>query len=237
MRAFTQAKCDDAVANCFGYHALQIGANNLPLMRNSRTTNCWVADIAYTLDTNTTNAQLSLHPAALPFPENSIDAILMPHTLEFTSEPHATLREAQRVLVPEGRLIIIGFNPKSLWGLQHASIYLAQKLGICQHPLITNLKEPIKYHRLRDWLSLLNFDIAAGCFYNYRPSLRNDKWFKRLQSLELVGDRWFASFGNIYFLQAIKRTHGVRLIQPNWKFKKQHSNSAVAIQKQHHSKK
>ncbi|WP_223717365.1 class I SAM-dependent methyltransferase, partial [Escherichia fergusonii] len=54
---------------------------------------------------------------ALPFPANSLDLVVLPHALELASDPHETLREVERVLVPEGRVVILGFNPASLWGL------------------------------------------------------------------------------------------------------------------------
>lgn len=215
------------MADCFGYHAVQIGASHLPLMRNSRIKHCWVADTQNTPTNNT--AHMQLHPAALPFAENSIDAIVLPHTLELSCDPHATLREAQRVLVPEGRLIIIGFNPKSLWGAQYTSSKLAQRLSLRQHPLIADIHEPIGYRRLHDWLNLLNFDIMAGCFGNYRPSVRNHAWFQRLQSLELAGERWFPTFGGVYFLQATKRLPSVRLIPASWKLEPSTPSNPIAV--------
>lgn len=223
------------MTDCFGYHAVQIGLANMPFMRHSRTAHNWVADTAaqsqHKPQHKTPHPQLYLNPTALPFAENSIDALLLPHTLECSHAPHAVLREAQRVLVPEGRLIIIGFNPKSLWGAQYTSTQLAQRLSLCQHPMIANIHEPISYRRLHDWLNLLDFDITAGCFGSYRPSMRSSKWFKRLQSLELAGQRWFPTFGGVYFLQATKRVHSMRLIQPSWKIQKSTHAAPIAITK------
>ena len=56
----------------------------------------------------------------LPFEAQSVDLIVMPHTLEFTRDPHRLLREAERVLMPEGQLIILGFNSLSLWGARQS---------------------------------------------------------------------------------------------------------------------
>ena len=55
---------------------------------------------------------------ALPFPDHSLDLVVLPHALELSRDPHLTLREVERVLVPEGRVMILGFNPASLWGLR-----------------------------------------------------------------------------------------------------------------------
>ena len=49
-------------------------------------------------------------------PENSLDLIVLPHALEFTDDPHLMLREAYRVIRPEGQIVIAGFNPFSLFG-------------------------------------------------------------------------------------------------------------------------
>ena len=54
----------------------------------------------------------------LPFATHSIDLVVMPHILEFAEDPHQVLREVERVLVPEGHVVITGFNPASLWGLR-----------------------------------------------------------------------------------------------------------------------
>ncbi|MBK6906226.1 MAG: methyltransferase domain-containing protein [Rhodocyclaceae bacterium] len=44
----------------------------------------------------------------LPFASNSIDLVVVPHTLEFDSNPHQVLREVERVLVPEGQVLVSG---------------------------------------------------------------------------------------------------------------------------------
>lgn len=217
------------MADYFGFHAVQIGLNDMPLMRNSHIKNCWLADNSLTRCQEKKYMHFYCNSAALPFAENSIDAILLPHTLECSHTPHATLREVQRVLIPEGRLIIIGFNPKSLWGAQYVSNKLAQRLGISRGPFIADIHEPISYRRLRDWLNLLDFDISAGCFGNYRPSLRTSAWFQHLQALELIGNRWFPTFGGVYFLQATKRVHSMRLTQPTWKIQKTTHTTPIVV--------
>ena len=72
---------------------------------------------------------LLTEPAALPFAAASLDLLLLPHTLELSLDPHATLREVERVLVPEGRVVISGLNPASLWGLRQRRARLYQRLG------------------------------------------------------------------------------------------------------------
>ena len=122
---------------------------------------------------------------ALPFPEASLDLVVLPHTLELNTDPHATLREVERVLVPEGRVVICGLNPASLWGLRQRRAHLYRRLGFGELYL-PNAGEFIGYWRLRDWLRLLSFEVESGRFGCYRPAVRTEKW---LRPLRLDGPR------------------------------------------------
>jgi SAM-dependent methyltransferase len=116
--AAENAQLGHVLGDYFGYHALQVegapqllGAHESPI--NHRV---WLSF------TNMKHAQfptVRTHSSFLPFREDSIDLILLPHVLEFVEDPKNLLNEIQRVLIPEGRLIIFGFNPSSLWGLAH----------------------------------------------------------------------------------------------------------------------
>lgn len=236
LRQWEQARCDQAVGDCFGYHALQIGSEHLPLLRNSRIQQRWVAGIDLPPALAQRPAQpphLVLEPMALPFAQASLDLVLLPHTLEASADPHATLREVARVLVPEGRLLVIGFNPNSLWGMQQGSRALAQRMGSSTPPFIPDVDDLIGYRRLRDWLRLLGFEVNGGRFGCYRPGLHSPKWFEHLDWLERAGDRWWPFWGGVYFLQAIKRVKAPRLLQPRWKLAKQARSAVPAVQRGH----
>jgi hypothetical protein len=85
--------------------------------------------------------------------------VVLPHALELARDPHQTLREVERVLVPEGRVVIVGFNPASLWGLrQRAGRVRAGWAGRNQPLYLPRAGEFIGYWRLRDWLRLLGFE-------------------------------------------------------------------------------
>lgn len=236
LHNWSQERCDQAVADCFGYHALQIGMPAWPLLHNSRIQHRWVAATNETCEkapTNTPTAlterpNLVLHSAALPFADASIDLMVLPYALEASANPHATLREAARVLMPEGHLLILGLNPASLWGMQHKKRFFAQHLGSRVPPLFPGVRQWLGFRTLRDWLQLLNFEISGGRFGCYRPILRNVPWFERLQWLEAAGDRWWPSMGGVYFLHAIKRVHGAYLMHPNWSLAQQTGSSAPA---------
>ncbi|MDR0248025.1 MAG: class I SAM-dependent methyltransferase, partial [Burkholderiales bacterium] len=101
---------DRTIPDLFGFYALQIGLPQQPLLTQSRIPHRW------TLDFNPP-ANVRADPHALPLPDDVIDLVAMPHALEFTDDPHQLLREAHRVLRPEGRLLIVGINPYSLFGV------------------------------------------------------------------------------------------------------------------------
>jgi SAM-dependent methyltransferase len=144
----------------------------------------------------------------LPFEAQSVDLIVMPHTLEFTSDPHRLLREAERVLMPEGQLIILGFNSLSLWGAR-------QSVGkMTGRPFVPAAVDLIAFTRLKDWIKLLGFDLERGRFGCYRPPLGSDQWLSRYSFMEAAGDRWWPIFGATYMIKAIKRVPGMRLVGP-----------------------
>ena len=233
---------DQAVSDIFGYHALQLGLPELDALQANRMPHKWlalespliatpsppVADGAIAATPAATGssprAALVTDSAALPFPENSLDLVVLPHTLELSSDPHATLREVERVLVPEGRVVISGFNPTSLWGFRQSRGHFYQRLGY-QDLFLPKTGEFIGYWRLRDWLRLLDFEVESGRFGCYRPALTSQKWLDRFDWMDAAGERWWPIFGAVYFLVAVKRVRGVRLLEPAWKT---HKNPAAA---------
>jgi SAM-dependent methyltransferase len=96
--------------------------------------------------------------AHLPVSSGSVDAVLLPHTLEYAPDPYAVLREADRVLVAEGQLIVLGFRPTSFWGLRSA----ASPGG---YP--PALRRRLASGRVRDWLGLLSYEIVSLRPYLY----------------------------------------------------------------------
>ncbi|MBC8119585.1 MAG: class I SAM-dependent methyltransferase, partial [Burkholderiaceae bacterium] len=151
----------------------------------------------------------------LPFATHSIDLVVMPHILEFTDDPHQVLREVERVLVPEGHVVITGFNPASLWGVRQ---YLT-RLGAT--PYLPREGRFLSLPRIKDWLKLLSFDVERGRFGCYAPSVRQEQWLARWQFMEKAGDRWWPFLGAIYLLTAVKRVRGMRLIGAVWKGKEE----------------
>ncbi len=230
MLAWEQARLDHAVADAFGFHALQLGLPELDGLRANRMPHRWVASDALIvpealvlppldaelLTTQAPHQPIALHCEfdALPFPNASIDLVVLPHALELARDPHHTLREVERVLVPEGRVVIAGFNPAGLWGLRQRAGRVKHGLGIRRDgPLfLPRAGDFLGYWRLRDWLRLLGFECEAGRFGCWRPPLRSERWLERFAWMDRVGDRWWPVLGSVYFLQAVKRVRGMRLV-------------------------
>jgi SAM-dependent methyltransferase len=230
MLAWEQARLDHAVADAFGFHALQLGLPELDGLRANRMPHRWVASDslrvpealvlppldAELLTTQSPHQPIALHCEfdALPFPHASIDLVVLPHALELARDPHHTLREVERVLVPEGRVVIAGFNPASLWGLRQRAGHMVRGLGIGRDRslYLPRAGDFIGYWRLRDWLRLLGFEVEAGRFGCWRPPLSTESWLDRFAWMDDIGDRWWPVLGAVYFLVAVKRVRGMRLV-------------------------
>ncbi|MBS0448462.1 MAG: class I SAM-dependent methyltransferase [Proteobacteria bacterium] len=235
-----QRHLDTAVADIFGFHALQLGWPELDALRANRMPHRWIGversvpdDEAPAADAvvavpeaepaaTRPGAEPRPRPAiallcdfdALPFDANSLDLVVLPHALELARDPHLALREVERVLVPEGRVVIVGFNPASLWGLRQRLGELRRGVdGGAARPLfVSDAGDFLGYRRLRDWLKLLSFEIEAGRFGCYRPPVAAETWLQRYAWIESVGERWWPVFGAVYFVVAVKRVRGMRLV-------------------------
>ncbi len=230
LLAWEQDVLDHAVTDAFGYHALQLGLPELDGLRANRMPHRWVASDSMvvpellampppsdTLITTTPPDEplaLFCEYDALPCPDNSIDLVVMPHTLERARDPHRTLREVERVLRPEGRVVIAGFNPASLWGLRQRGGHLVRGAGLGRSsPMyLPRAGEFIGYWRLRDWLRLLSFEVEGGRFGCYKPPLSSQRWLDRFGWMDRLGDRWWPVLGSVYAITAVKRVRGMRLV-------------------------
>ena len=217
LMAWEQSQFDQAVADLFGYHALQLGVAEIDGLRANRMSHRWLAlPQGLTADPLRPRAALVSDFGALPFSANSLDLVLLPHTLELSLDPHATLREVERVLVPDGRVVICGLNPASLWGLRQRRARLCRKVGFGQL-FLPEAGDFISYWRLRDWLRLLSFEVETSRFGLYRPAVRGEAWLERFRWMDPLGDRWWPIFGAVYFMVAVKRVRGMTLLGAEWK--------------------
>jgi SAM-dependent methyltransferase len=233
LLAWERAEFDRAVGDIFGYHALQLGLPELDTLQANRMPHRWLAlREPVAPDANPIRPHLYCDFAGLPFRENSLDLVVLPHSLELNTDPHATLREVERVLVPEGKVVICCLNPASLWGLRQRRAHLYRRLGFGEL-FLPDAGDFIGYWRLRDWLRLLNFEVESGSFGCYRPALTSEKWLERCDWLDGMGERWWPIFGAVYFLVAVKRVRGIKLIGAVWKSPKKRTSAPVAVANRH----
>lgn len=127
--------------------------------------------------------------AAQGMPENSVvslstelaldhdcaDLVILHHALDFSPDPHQTLREAARILKPSGNLAVVGFNPMSIWG--GLKMINRSSRGIWRNRFISG-------HRVADWLSLLDFKIDTARYYFYAPPINHPGFISRFSWIE-----------------------------------------------------
>ncbi len=165
---------EEALDGIFGEQCLQLGmwGDKRTFMRFTRTQRCsLIAESAL----GEPSAIGDLH--RLPVESDSVDAILLPHTLDFSDRPHAVLREVDRVLRANGHIVILGFKPGGLWGLRR----LVPGAGM--PPGADHL---ISDRRLKDWLQLLDMRIQGSARYFFRWPLPRNK----VNAFAEVGAAW-----------------------------------------------
>jgi SAM-dependent methyltransferase len=139
----------------------------------------------------------------LPVGSGLIDAVLLPHSLETEHDPHAVLREADRVLGGEGQLLVLGFRPISLWGLRSVASQGGYPPGLRRH---------LSEHRVRDWLVLLGFEITLIRRYLYVwPRLHRESPEPRSLLRRGLLSPWPAG---AYLIKARKHTYALTPIRP-----------------------
>jgi len=200
--AWEQGQFDHATEDVFGYRAVQVGVPGIDFLRANR------IPFRFTLALEH-GAALAADPMQLPLANQSVDLVALPHALESTADPHLVLREAERVLIPEGQLVISGFNSFSLWRMRQ--LFARKGSGAPWDERFIGLL------RLKDWLHLLGFELNGGRFGCYAPPFENPLWMSRFSFMEQAGARWWPIMGGAYVVRAVKRVHGMRLIAPAWR--------------------
>lgn len=210
-----QSYFDQEVADVFGFNAFQIGLPEHDFLRANRMPfRCVTA--------RTGKVSFSADARALPIRSGVADLIILPHALEFSENPHQVLREVQRVLMPEGHVMLSGFNPWSLWGARRFATFASVYPWRGQF---------VSLARIKDWMALLGFEVTTGRMGCYLPPLASDKWRGRFAFMDKAGDRWWPFAGGVYFLHGIKRVQGMRLITPKWKVAAPRKRLAVMPQR------
>jgi len=197
---------EEALDGIFGEQCLQLGmwGENRTFMRFTRTQRCAV------IAESPLGAPLAVAEMhRLPIESDSIDAVLLPHTLDYSERPHAILREVDRVLRPNGQVVILGFKPGGLWGLRRLIP------GAGMPPGADHL---ISERRLRDWLQLLDMRIHSSLRYFFRWPLPGNK-ARGASKWERRGQVWWPELSACYMLTAQKRVGTLTPVRPLWRRK------------------
>lgn len=201
LRAHVQKQMDELLWCRFGFHLLTVGAL-------AQTLDYSVSPVRLHCGVSSTGGQVRAQEHQLPIRSDSIDVAVLPLVLDFCVDPHAVLREAQRVLIGDGHLMITGFNPFSLWGAR-------RYLGRRNHALWQS--RFLSPYRIYDWLKLLGFEVTEHLQFCYTPPLKKQRWQERLQLMEKIGSKYWPVAGAFYTVCAQKRAiplTPMRLRQP-----------------------
>jgi hypothetical protein len=202
----------EALAQVFGWQLLQIGVwgDDHGLIAQARTQQKSVlARIGETLETphKLSIGKLQSRADAMAIASDSVDAVLLPHTLERVPDPHAVLREVERVIMGDGHLIVLGFKPFSMWGMRHLFAGNGFPPGI---------ERPLGEWRVRDWLKLLGFEIVDARRYLF--TLPFGKAASGTQHFfETAGAHAWPLLSGAYMLKARKRVYTMTPIRLRWR--------------------
>ena len=191
------------VGDLFGYQLLQIGElgpdmaylSGCPVQRKTLVTHR--TDVG-------DSAVVVAEAQHLPVASDSVDAVILVHTLDFSRDPHQVLREVERALIAGGRVIIMGFNPYSLWGIWRFVGRWHGAVPWCGHFL--------SYPRLNDWLTLMGFGVERLDVMEFRPPTRSG----RLDVVERIGRRVWPMLAGVYMVRAVKLVSRVTPVRQRW---------------------
>ena len=202
----------------FGYHIVQLGCHHLDdLVASSRISHQLRVELGARAGQN---ADLYCAEDALPLAANAIDVLVLPHVIEFADDARRVLREAERVLIGEGHIVLLAFNPWSVFGLwsllrrwQGHAPWSAHLIGIA---------------RVKDWLQVLGFDIVLVARAGYRPPLSHKGMNRRLEFLEKLGAFCWPALGNVYLVVGKKRVEGITPLKASWRQRRRSLSGSVA---------
>ena len=214
--AAAEAAClERMLRDTFGYYLLQVGLLNVldGALAGSRVRNRIVLPHGLPAGGRANGqgrGQIIVDPCHLPIASDSIDAVVLPHVLEFALDAQQALGEAERVLIPEGRVIVLGFNNMSLWGLR------SQLQAVRGHPQVPWCGNFLTPFQVSDWLSSLGFDVEMLEGILFRPPWRRTLP-RRLPILDLVSQRLWPPLAGVYGIRAVKRVSTLTPVRPSWR--------------------
>jgi SAM-dependent methyltransferase len=199
-----EERINPILSTTFGYYSLQIGC---PGIAERLQESCRVKH-QFTLDDLGLPAKVHANPSMLPIASDSVDLVILMHHLSNTSEPHAVLREAFRILIPEGKLVIIDFNPTSLWGLRNFFQSWLEQVPFKGHFYTAR--------RIDDWMRLLGFDQDRFFRVGYLPPIQKSSITRHMSWLEKGTRNWLPVLGALNLMVYSKNISPLTPVRHRW---------------------
>lgn len=133
----------------------------------------------------------------LPIQSESVDLVLLPHLVEFDINRFQTMREIERILKPEGEVVIINLNPLNIW-VRMQFLWDKKMSNTWNGHFILRT-------RLADWLKLLNFEIKTTSEFTIGS-------ISTISGQFVFGQRTFSSMA--YAVRAVKRQYTLIPLAP-----------------------
>ena len=217
---------DEALKNLFGYFLVQLGCvSKGSLLENSRIKSKILVDevIPHVLRKDSLHwvqAELDF----LPIGREKADVVVLPHTLETVDDPYYLLRQVDNMLLPEGHIVITGFN--GIACMPFRLKYFSKLKGF-------NEANYRRVGRLKEWLEVLGYEVETVKYSSVMCFAANEKyksWAKFIEKVEQALLRIGLNFGNVYCLVAKKHIDSPTLVGLKWHLPKWQGvrNGAVA---------
>ena len=188
-----------SAGSCF---SSELGARETPCCR---VVGRDVTRLSRTAGSDCADADIAARLSQLPIANGAVDAVVLPHTLEFETDPYAVVREADRVLAGEGQLVIMGFRPFSLWGFRSRAISRGYPPG---------LKRMLGARRIADWLELLGYDVIADAQLSVHAALGRQRAAAGC-AFGAAARGWIKPWpAGAYLIKARKRVYTLTPIRP-----------------------
>lgn len=172
-----RAQIEVLTKRIFGYHQLEIGVNHrVPIGGCTSLGHKMLATPL--MSEHMPESTMICQPDEIPLIHDIVDLAILHHTLDFTTSPHQTLREVSRVVKGGGHIIIVGFNPVSLWGIRR---------------LLSKRKQApwngrfISGKRVEDWLGLLDFKVEHQSYHFFAPPIQNPSILNKFGLVQFPG--------------------------------------------------
>lgn len=196
---------DDILSTMFGYHLMQISAcRDISLYENSKIQHRFSIG-----PLKGGNVAGIVDEEQLPIETESIDVVLLHHTMEYSQHPHQLLKEASRAILPSGYMVIVAFNPFSLVGLW-SLVGRLRANSVWKNHLLSVPK-------LVDWLMLMDLKVQSVHYGYYKPPVSSNNFTKRFVKLERLLNFLQLPFGGFYVLVAKKEVSIITPIKPKWR--------------------